>query len=340
MSEPLSMIPESKRNAAEKALRETFGISAPDSIELLAGGLSSALVYKITIGSKAYVLRIMMQTDRLRDPGRQFACMRLAARAACAPRVYHTNEENALSITDFILTQPLREYAATPEKLLVDMARTIKSIHAIPLFPRLVNFLDGVDMFITQFNTTQLLRADATAEHFSFYSKIQQSYPRNDTDLVSSHNDLNPNNILFDGNRLWIIDWEAAFANDRYVDLAIAAKSFAADEAQEGILLDTYFDHSVTEYARARFFLMQQVCHMYYAMIMLMFAAAQKPRGTVADDTMETPRMLEAHRQIACGEVTLAEYDGKLLYGKTLLNEALINMKTERFASSLALVTA
>ena len=29
--------------------------------------------------------------------------------------------------------------------------------------------------------------------------------------MVSSHNDLNYNNNLFDGRKFWIIDWEAEF---------------------------------------------------------------------------------------------------------------------------------
>lgn len=95
--------------------------------------------------------------------------------------------------------------------------------------------------------------------------------------MVSSHNDLNPNNILFDGKKIWVIDWEAAFQNDRYVDLAIVAKTFVHNQEDEAIFLQTYFGEQLDEYKRARFFLMQQICRMYYAMIMLKLAAAQKP---------------------------------------------------------------
>jgi hypothetical protein len=47
--------------------------------------------------------------------------------------------------------------------------------------------------------------------------------PRYDLEIVSRHNDLNPNDILFDGARVWIVDWEGAFAADHYVDLAALA---------------------------------------------------------------------------------------------------------------------
>ena len=30
---------------------------------------------------------------------------------------------------------------------------------------------------------------------------------------------------IYDGSKLWVIDWEAAFLNDRYVDLAIVGRA-------------------------------------------------------------------------------------------------------------------
>jgi thiamine kinase-like enzyme len=60
--------------------------------------------------------------------------------------------------------------------------------------------------------------------------QITNVYPRNEEDLVPSHNDLKPENILYDGNKVWLSDWEAAFTNDRYSDLAIIANFVIADE--------------------------------------------------------------------------------------------------------------
>lgn len=110
-------------------------------------------------------------------------------------------------------------------KLLLKLVETIRSIHSTRLFPKLVNYLDGIDGFIAEFKASGILPSSATEEHFRYYSQIQKVYPRYDTDLVSSHNDLT-RNILFDGKKVWVIDWEAAFQNDRYVDLAIVANTF------------------------------------------------------------------------------------------------------------------
>ncbi len=46
-------------------------------------------------------------------------------------------------------------------------------------------------------------------ELFRRYTQLTGVYRQEDADLVSSHNDLfKPDNILFDGKRLWLADWE------------------------------------------------------------------------------------------------------------------------------------
>lgn len=335
-----TLIPAAKWDVVQTALQTAFHTTTVDSIELLAGGLSSALVYKIVIAGKPYVLRLLMEIDALRDPARQFLCMQHAAAAGIAPAVHYANVEQALAITDFIATQPLSKALASPEERLHLLAHTVKAIHALPRFPHLVNFLDGVDRFIERFHTLALLPVSATAEHFSAYAEIQRIYPRHDPDLVASHNDLNPNNMLFDGQQIWIIDWEAAFRNDRYVDLAIAARPFVTNEAQETVYLQAYFGDTPTAYQRARYFLMQQVCHLYYAMIMMQMAAAQKPAGVIAEPDMNTSRLYDFHNQVGAGTVVLTTYEGQLGYGKTLLNEALYHMRTPAFHAALRTVAS
>jgi thiamine kinase-like enzyme len=39
--------------------------------------------------------------------------------------------------------------------------------------------------------------------------------------------------LLFDGQRVWLVDWQAAFVNDRYFDLAVAANFVVTNDADE-----------------------------------------------------------------------------------------------------------
>jgi thiamine kinase-like enzyme len=75
--------------------------------------------------------------------------------------------------------------------------------------------------------------------------------------MASWHSDLKAENILFDGQRVWLVDWQAAFVNDRYFDLAVSANFVVTNDAGERTYFEQYFGQRPDEYQRARFFLMR-----------------------------------------------------------------------------------
>ncbi|EYD76069.1 Choline kinase [Rubellimicrobium mesophilum DSM 19309] len=71
--------------------------------------------------------------------------------------------------------------------------------------------------------------------------------------LVFGHNDLLPANLLDDGSRLWLIDYEyAGFASPLF-DLAGAASNAGMDKAQSDALLTAYFGQPPDEPLRRAF---------------------------------------------------------------------------------------
>jgi hypothetical protein len=141
--------------------------------------------------------------------------------------------------------------------------------------------------------------------------------------------------MLFDGNRIWLVDWESAFLNDQYVDLAIVANFFVKDEAHEDAYLSAYFGESADGYRRSRFYLMRQIVHMSFAALLMLTATRS---GTPIGSDLTAPDFRDFHRRIRSGEVDLATDEAKLQYAKVHLNAVLRNMRTPRFADSVARV--
>lgn len=63
-------------------------------------------------------------------------------------------------------------------------------------------------------------------------------------EIVFGHNDLLPANLIDDGARLWLIDWDYAGFNSPLFDLGGLASNNGLDEAQEGTMLAAYFDRA------------------------------------------------------------------------------------------------
>jgi thiamine kinase-like enzyme len=71
--------------------------------------------------------------------------------------------------------------------------------------------------------------------------------------LVFGHNDLLAANILDDGERLWLVDWDYAGFNSPLFDLGGLASNNQLAPEQQRWLLQRYFDAPVTEELRRRY---------------------------------------------------------------------------------------
>lgn len=319
------------RAALARGLTAAFGVAEPESVVALGGGLSGAGVFRIRVGGVAYLLRLDQARDGFRDPQRAYECMRIAAGGLLAPRVRYADAADGVAIMDFIEERPLSlEYRGTPDQLVVEAAQTVRALHAGPPFPALVDYLDGIDALVAQFQARGLVAPAAMAELLDRYGELRARYRTDPADLVASHNDLNPRNILYDGSRLWLVDWESAFLADRYVDLSCIANLFARTPAQEDLLLATYFG-AADATRRARLQVMRQVNHLFYGLVMANAVGDQPQARDLSGRSLE-----DLHEALTLGEPVLDTEAGRFGYVRARLAAALEGMRTPQFAEALA----
>ena len=333
------MIPQEKSAAVTKGLREAFGVTAFEDIRELTGGLGSNPVFRIVVRGSAFLLKINMRAG---DLTRHFTCMKAAAEAGLAPHVWYTSIEDRTIITDFVEAAPFPVTDA-----LVRIPAALRSLHALPPFPGVPNHINtscmflinkgtAVDGFIQRFRAANILPEGETEDLLARYAQLTAVYPSHDPDMVSSHNDLfKPDNILFDRHRVWLVDWEAAFLNDRYADLAVVANQVVTNDAEERVYLQEYFGQPPDQYQLARFFLMQQVAHIFYAMGFLFLGSSGKP----VNESENPPKFRDFQQRIWAGEVNLKGNDMKIVYGRVHQEQLLQNMKQARFDEAVRIVS-
>jgi len=309
------MIPQEKSAAVSRGLRAAFGVTAFDDIHTIKD-LASSLVFRIVVRGTPFLLKISTRTN---DPARHYGCMRAAADAGLAPHVWYTSVEDRVSITDFVEAAPFPITDA-----LVQIPAALRTLHALPPFPSVPNHINtsctfllnkgtALEQFIQSFQAANILPKAESEEVLARYAQIAAVYPHYDPDMVSSHNDLfKPDNFLFEGNRVWLVDWEAAFRNDRYADLAVVANLVVSNDAEEEVYLREYFGQPPNEYQRARFFVMQQVTHIFYAMAFLLLGTSGKP----VDLNEHVPEFRDFQQRFWAAEVNLTEHKMKIAYGR------------------------
>jgi thiamine kinase-like enzyme len=65
--------------------------------------------------------------------------------------------------------------------------------------------------------------------------------------IVFGHHDLLPGNLIDDGTRLWLIDWEYGGFGTAMFDLANLSSNGSFDAPEDELLLEMYFEGQVTE---------------------------------------------------------------------------------------------
>lgn len=336
---PRDLIPEEKIPAVSRGLHEAFGVTELEDIRKITKGQTPALIFRIVVNGRPYLLRLIMYKNSILGPERHFTCMRSAAEAGLAPQVRYTSIEDQLSITDFV-----EEVAFSPAEALVRMPALLRALHALPPFPEGVPYLDTTCMFLMHKGAAQdgffqklreanILSPAQYEDLFAWHAQVASVYPRHEPDMVSSHNDLfKPDNILFDGNRVWLVDWEAAFRNDRYVDLAVVANMLVSSDEEEGRYLQAYFGQPPDEYQLARFFLMRQIVHMFYASVFLLISQPM-------DQSEPAPEFTDFQRRLWSGEVNLVDKASKSAYGRIHWDRLVQNMRQARFKEALRIVS-
>jgi thiamine kinase len=161
----------------------------------------------------------------------------LTARHGLSPPLIRCDPEARLLVTRWIdapqVGRPLRDVSS-----LALAARTLASLHTLPVprGTRTVRFDEQAQALEASF------QPDPAARHLQRLARdVFAALRAEATPPVLCHHDLNPLNVLLDGDgRLWLVDWEYAGSGDPAIDLASFANQHGLDARQRGRLLDEY----------------------------------------------------------------------------------------------------
>jgi aminoglycoside phosphotransferase (APT) family kinase protein len=151
---------------------------------------------------------------------------------------------------------------------------------------------------------------------------LTEQAPSSDRPFVLSHNDVNPTNLVFDGENLMLLDWDTAGPNDPYYDLATISVFLRMDEGTCQSLLAAYDGEPVSGLLPPRFAYSRRLVAALCGVAFLHLAGQSGHAGATGQETLEsTPSLGDFYQKLRAGELGLATGEGQWWFGLALVKE-------------------
>ena len=295
---------------------------AATTIARVSAGLSGAGVYRVDANGSAFVLKIASEGTRADEWRRRLEVQRSAADAGLAPRIVHVDEARHAVVSEFVTDHGFLAQLRDPrtrEEAIAQIGQTLRRVHALPL-PSDLERSSARDFLLRVWSG---LEGSAFVPAFARreVERVIAEPSGSDRALVLSHNDVNPTNLVHDGQRLLFVDWDVVGANDPFYDLATASVFLRMDAGDCRGLLGAY-DGTAVDRIPPHFEYNRRLMAMLFAVNC--FAAARQGGhpGATGNEALETTMPLgDFYQRLRAGFVNIATTDGQWLFGLAMVRE-------------------
>lgn len=222
------------------------------AIEPLAGGITN-VNFKVRDAAGTFVVRAGEDDPRLGiDRDNEVQCARLAARLGVAPEIVYA--ERPWTVATFVSGRTLDPQALQDHARLRRVARLLRTVHDAR--SAITGHLRWFSPFLVARTYLDQAHADGVALPFDA-TAVRRTVDALEARLAPyrptfCHNDLMPGNLIDDGTRSWLIDWEYAGVGHPWFDVAGLASNAGLDDAATAALGDAYFGSGAVELSHAR----------------------------------------------------------------------------------------
>jgi tRNA A-37 threonylcarbamoyl transferase component Bud32 len=285
-------VPEPQHDAVGAALAAVYAGRTFECLGPAGQGASGAIALRLRSGDREDLLRVEGPRHLGRNP-HQYRCMAIAAEAGLAPALHYVDADAGVVVMEFIRAVPLAQFPGGRPALVRALGALARDLQQAPEFPELWDFRAATGRLLGL--AEQRFAAGLLDPHRAAFERLLETFEWDPAGHVSSHNDPNPQNVLFDGERLWLIDWEAACRNDPMVDVAILADTLPAAPEENAALLAAWLGRPATAEETLRHRQVTMLTRLYYAG--LLFAVSGPPSAPLA--SLAAPSSAEFAAQVA-----------------------------------------
>jgi aminoglycoside phosphotransferase (APT) family kinase protein len=293
-----------------------------DRIEPITVGLSGAGVYAVTASRGAFVLRIQPSADAATFAQRLLV-LRRAAEIGVTPAVVHVDEPARATVTVRVQGPPLPAALSDPaqrERALASLVDRLHAVHALD--PAGINESDPLGHVRTAWQQ-QHTRAGfpSWAQSLPATFEAIAAVLAGDTRRAVSHNDVNPMNVIWDGFRAWLLDWDVAGIGHPHYDLATLAMFLRLDDAVAFELAARHDGAPLDDRHRATFRALRQLVAVLCGLTFL--SISEDLGARLAPTLQDAPSLGDCYGAMRTGTLDLGGAHGRTSFGLALLAEGL-----------------
>jgi aminoglycoside phosphotransferase (APT) family kinase protein len=245
-----------------------------------------------------------------------------AAEMEVAPRVVHVDEQARAIVSTRIRGVPLPSVLADPavrENAIGDVVARLRALHTID--PSGIAERNAAEFALAIWEMQRQREGFPAwaADLRSAFDELEALLAR-DTRRVVSHNDVNPGNVLWDGTRTWLVDWEVAGLGHPYYDLAAFVTFLGLDADRANALLSLQEESPLDEESFATLAALRQLVALAVGNVFL--SLTQDLSTTIPPTREEAPTLAEVRAGMRSGAVDLQTKRGQIMLGLAFLRIA------------------
>lgn len=214
---------------------------------LLGGGTNSKL-FRIDIGNKKYVLRLLDENQPLERRRSEFNAHRIGAELGISPKIFYADQMLMVMVMEFIEGRTLTRDDLNNVEIVKGTMGVLKKFHQHPIEGQLVKRtkIGAIQDLYERYKHKKGVVFPSCFDQL--HRKLQEDFANLKRVHGPSHGDFNPRNILVgEHGRIYIIDWAQASIDHPFLDIAWLSTFLAANNEQVKILLKEYLGREPQE---------------------------------------------------------------------------------------------
>lgn len=211
------------------------------TVTALPGGITNRN-YRIDIAGEAFVVRVGIPGAEVLgiDREREYRCLVAASASGAAPEVVYCRPAEGVLVTRFVPGRALAPGEMFPPEGVARVVQTMRRYHNGPAFAGSFSPFRTLDEYLSAARHGNSPLPSDIDGLYAALARLSAALQPGGRMVRPCHNDLWGPNLIDDGQRVVVVDWEYAGMGDPYFDLANFAIYHCPSDAADAALLRAY----------------------------------------------------------------------------------------------------